>query len=392
MSVTSSAFPERPQADGATRVYAETGSETAKRCERRKGTAVFGTRLNLVAGRAAVNGYGAVAGPRRRRGAGRAEGNGALRGVFPIWQPRYAAHGIATFPVRIVAKDDGKFDKMPATRGYLRTGVRGSAQLALKFPRADALGIVCGQPNKLVVLDVDTTDDRVLADAQSRHGPTPLIVRTASRKFHGYYKHNGERRWIRPYPGQPIDILGGGFVVAPPSRAGNGQYEIIQGTLDDLDRLPVMRGLDNLRGVATSPRAEPSVCAREEEPEPSPLRGMREHDGRNRAQFMTIGPIARDIHRACGSREDLLRAAIEHNAQAEQPMEDGEVEGIVNNVWKMTLESRNAIGLPGLFCLSVEHLELDSDVLKLLAFLRAHQGPHATFWCSNGLADTFGWG
>ena len=31
------------------------------------------------------------------------------------------------------------------------------------------------------------------------------------------------------------------------------------------------------------------------------------------------------------------------------------------------------------------------DVLGLLTFLRANQGPDATFMCANGLAETFGW-
>ncbi len=68
------------------------------------------------------------------------------------------------------------------------------------------------------------------------------------------------------------------------------------------------------------------------------------------------------------------------------------MEKIVGNVWRMTQEGRNAIGEPGLFCLSVEHLEIeDLSAFKLFAFLRAHQGPHAMFWCSNGLAERFGW-
>jgi hypothetical protein len=75
-------------------------------------------------------------------------------------------------------------------------------------------------------------------------------------------------------------------------------------------------------------------------------------------------------------------------------MEDGEVERIVGNVWGMTREGRNSIGQPDLFCLDVEHLKMDSDAFKLLAFLQAHQGPHALFWCTNTLAERneFNWG
>jgi len=42
-------------------------------------------------------------------------------GIFSKWQPRYAEHGIATFPVRIEGKD-----KRPMNQGYQRTGLRGN--------------------------------------------------------------------------------------------------------------------------------------------------------------------------------------------------------------------------------------------------------------------------
>jgi hypothetical protein len=119
----------------------------------------------------------------------------------------------------------------------------------------------------------------------------------------------------------------------------------------------------------------------------TPLRGMREHDGRNNALFLAIGPTARKIHQACGTRDQLLDIARKHNAQSAQPMEDKEVNRIVDSVWGMTLEGRNIIGIPTAFCLTHEHLALEADAFKLLAFLRAHQGPHARFMCANGLAE-----
>ena len=161
-------------------------------------TRVYETRHSLITGYAALNGHGTVAGSRRRGrrgrverlpwppfGAGRAvpKDDGAQRGVFPIWQPRYAARGIATFPVRIIERENGKTDKVPATKGYLRTGIQGSAELARKFAHIDALGFACGRRNRITVLDIDTEDENVLADAQSRHGSTPLIIRTASHEM-----------------------------------------------------------------------------------------------------------------------------------------------------------------------------------------------------------------
>ena len=308
--------------------------------------------------------------------------------VFGTWQPRYAARGIATVPVGFDVLVNGKLDKKPLVQHWMMMGVRASTHLTRKFASAQGIGITLGIRNGIAVVDADTTDENVVADVLAYYGPSPLIARSPSGGHHVYYKHNGrQRRRIRdPYwreRGAPVDVLGNGFITAPASRSPRGDYTFVQGGLDDLQRLPILR--------ASAEKITPS------EPEPVslpelPLRGMHEHDGRNDALFKAIGPIARDIHQACGTREQLLQIAREHNAQCEQPMEDGEVEKVVGSVWGMTREGRNVIGQPGLFCLSAEHLEIeDAHAFKLLAFLRFHQGPHAMFWVTNSLAGRFGW-
>lgn len=134
-----------------------------------------------------------------------------MTGVFQKWQPVYAERGIATFPVREAAK-------RPAVRNYSRIvsprappSPRGLVQ-----PRCWASCVA--SRNRITVLDVDSKDERILADALDHHGKTPVIVRTGSGKHHAWYRHDGERRRIRPWRGLPIDLLGGGFVVAPPSE------------------------------------------------------------------------------------------------------------------------------------------------------------------------------
>jgi hypothetical protein len=292
-----------------------------------------------------------------------------VSGVFSRWQPSYAEHGIATFPVRET--------KVPAISHWQKVGLRSSALLAKK-KNADAFGYVTGRRSNITVLDVDTTDEKIAEDAIQQHGQPGVAVRTASGKRHHLYRYNGEGRRIRPWPDLPIDVLGdNGYVLAPPSKLEKGSYEIIHGHIDDLDRLKPMAANE----IAAA--APPAV---------SPLRGMREHDGRNHALFMAIGPIARTIHQACGTIDELVDAARKLNAQCDQPMEHTEVNRIAASVWGMTLEGRNAIGLAEAFCLTREHLEIeDVSAFKLLAFLRAHQGPHATFMCTNSLALKFGW-
>ena len=133
---------------------------------------------------------------------------------------------------------------MPLVKNPQKFGRDASVAISSRYQDASAFGYYCGRSNGITVLDVDTPDERVLADAITRHGRTPIVVRTASGKFHALYRHNNERRSVRAWDGLPIDLLGTGLAIAAPSVVARGQYEIIQGHLDDLDRLPIMRELE----------------------------------------------------------------------------------------------------------------------------------------------------
>jgi hypothetical protein len=164
------------------------------------------------------------------------------------------------------------------------------------------------------VLDVDTTDETVLSDALARHGASPLIVRTGSGKFHAYYRHNGERRRIRPWQELPIDIIGGGVAVAPPSKVLKGDYKIIHGHIDDLDRLPLAKGLKDVQqylhksnysdtdtGLVQEGRRNATLwehCMR------NAKSFLRSHNGPS-ATFMCTNSLAEK----CGWSEERMRAA-----------------------------------------------------------------------------------
>jgi Bifunctional DNA primase/polymerase, N-terminal len=177
-------------------------------------------------------------------------------GVFAVYQPIYAKRGTATFPLRD--------NKVPTISNYQKIGLPASSQLALKhrFRSANDFGFMTSARTRITVLDVDTIDEHVLADAMIRHGSTPVVARTASGKFHAYYRHNGEHRKIRPFNDLPIDLLGNrGYVVASPSRLEKGAYSFLQGSLDDLDRIPAMRGLDSdMYSRASQIPARPVPC------------------------------------------------------------------------------------------------------------------------------------
>src|SRR4029077_7134701 len=70
--------------------------------------------------------------------------------------------------------------------------------------RERGLGFLTNKRNGITALDIDSHDENVLSDALGRHGKTPIIIRTASEKWHGYYGFNGEMRRIRPWDGLPI--------------------------------------------------------------------------------------------------------------------------------------------------------------------------------------------
>jgi hypothetical protein len=156
--------------------------------------------------------------------------------TFARWQPLYAAHGIATFPVKL--QNGGK---VPAVIGYLKVGLRGSAELAVKFAASTSWGWACGPRNRLLVIDMDSTDEAIVPEGERLFGVSPVLWRTGGGKFAMAFRHNGEGRSIRPIPGVDIDALGGGFAMAPPSAGIKQRYEFLRGTLADFDRLPIAR-------------------------------------------------------------------------------------------------------------------------------------------------------
>jgi len=276
--------------------------------------------------------------------------------VFSEAQPIYAEHGIATFPVTA--------DKRPAVQGYLRTGLKGSQALAAKFGNAPALGFVTDERNGVTVLDIDTPDERTLANALERHGRTPLIGRTGSGKFHAYYRYNGEPRRIRPWPGREIDILGrGGMVIAPPSKVARGSYNFIEGNLDEVHRLPVLRNLELA---------------------PPVKQGARNNE--------LWRHCMRNAHHV-ESFDDLLDVARTFNDNCEPPLEDFEVISAARSAWEKTERGLNRFVQHGAwFPLDEVNRMIDEqDAALLLMFMRAHQEPEATFMCANGLAEKFGW-
>jgi Bifunctional DNA primase/polymerase, N-terminal len=157
-----------------------------------------------------------------------------VTGIFAEWQPRYAKHRVATFLVE---------NKRPCIQHWQKVGLRGSSQLAMKFSDADAFGFQCGKANRITLIDIDSRDEGAVREAIKLFGESPILWRTGSGNHAMPFRYNGEARKIRAVPELPIDVLGGGLAVAPPSMGSTGRYEFLRGGLADLERLPLARSI-----------------------------------------------------------------------------------------------------------------------------------------------------
>jgi hypothetical protein len=283
--------------------------------------------------------------------------------LFGRWQAHYAAHGVATFPVDA--------NKRPMVNRYSKFGLVGSARIASKFANAPAIGFMCGKQNGITSLDCDSKDERVLADALRRHGPTPLVARTGSGHFQAWYRHNGERRRIRPDRTVPIDILGSGFVVAPPSQSAKGGYQFIAGSLDDLDRLPAMQN------VPVEVRDTSRLIAK-----------VKEGERNNRLFTLCL-----DAARSCDDFDTLCDVAQTRNSEFSPPLEDDEVMSTAASAWRYETEGRNYIGGMRAVFTTADVLPLMPDpyVAALVVWAKASFKPDCHFWIADGLAEKFGW-
>ena len=294
-----------------------------------------------------------------------------MTGTFAQFQPRYAAIGISTFPFIATEKR-----KRPLVRGYDRIGLPASGQLVMKGLDGDGLACMAGERNKLTVIDIDAhgaEGERLLANMQCTYGASRFIVSTGSGGFHAYYRHNGESRRIRPDPRKPVDLLGGGVVVLPPSRGVSRHYEIIHGNLEDLAALTPIRHV--IRPPTVPVHHADAVIV----------------EGRRNSELFRI--LMRAAHH-CDDLESLIDVARTRNAECLPPLDDAEVVKIAMSAWGYTERGQNRFGQTGAWFPTDEAntmIASDPDAFLLLAFLRANNGPQRAFMVANGLAERLGW-
>lgn len=284
-------------------------------------------------------------------------------GVFGVWQPRYEEMGIPTFPVD---------NKRPAIRNFLKIGMDGSRSFVDRFGDCTGIGVPLKRAG-ITVVDVDTPDERVLADALSRYGRTPLIVRSGSGNHQAWYRSSGEGRSIRPDKAVPIDILGDGFVVAPPSIGGKGRYQIIHGSLADLESLPP---------IANAPTAPCEVASATHKAVPI--------GERNDTLFRRLMQQAR----YCDDLDALMDVARLEAEALYPPLPDTEIIKTARSAFGYQQRGENWCGVGQRVVMTHDVIDglmmADNDAFIMLTLLRRHHWGR-DFVIANALADKLGW-
>lgn len=291
-----------------------------------------------------------------------------MPGLFHSWQSEYEAAGIAVFPADATKK-------VPKVRNYLKAGIPAARDWARKYPDQEALGFAPGRHSGIVVLDLDEPGDQIVGEAFDQFGPSPVLVQTASGKHHAWYKWNGERRKIgKVMPGRKADILGGGFVLAPPSRSALGQYRFIQGSLADVGSLPTLRSI--------LPSFDPADLGVTAGKEPVPV-GQRNSD-----LFRALMQAAK----LTPTLDGLLATAAAINCSYAEPLPDDEVICTAHSAWSKTQAGENWFGSRGMIAVARddlhELLQLGPDCLALAMHLRRnHGGLRQTFYVADSMAS-----
>jgi hypothetical protein len=310
-------------------------------------------------------------------------------GVYGEWQPIYAEAGLVSFPVDTE-------DKKPAIGNWQIAGPKASATWASRPGLANrlGLGLGCGKRNRLTVLDIDEPDENLLADAFSRFGASPVVIRTASGKFHAWYRHNGESRKIKGViEGRAVDLLGaGGYAIAPPSQTAKGAYEFIQGGLADIGNLPVLQNLDHLQVG--------SKAAKNFGQDDNSGKFVAPVGTRNDYLFKLCLREARSV-----ADGDALRAfALNVNQSGDwEPLPVDEVLRTATSAWEKQASGQNWVGSGARLVQPVTefdrvffHVEgkpnpVASDAYYLLSILRRLHFDKDSFVCANAMHSVCGW-
>lgn len=248
-----------------------------------------------------------------------------MSGVLFDEAKRLADRGWPVFPVAPMAKLPA-ISKEDGGRGHLdATTDETVIQAWWRLAPDRNVGVATGVAN-LVVLDVDPRNGgdesfRDLCDEYGVEWLNTVTVRTAGGGTHFYFLGDGRDLRSRTGLRHGIDIKAAtGYVVAPPSRTGSGEYRWEAGRdPDSIDCLPVPHWLVSEIGTSSS-RAK-GAATRE-------LPASIPSGERNDTLASTAGSM-----RARGlSASEMIPSLLEVNQRCSEPLPDSEVRAIAESV------------------------------------------------------------
>ncbi|MFC3175010.1 bifunctional DNA primase/polymerase [Novosphingobium bradum] len=302
-----------------------------------------------------------------------------MQNSFAHWQPLYAEAGIALLPA---------IEKRPVVKNAGNFTPKASSKLIARHGNSERMGFWCGRGSSITVIDIDSTEPELLEMVLSRFGVSPIIARSPSGGHHVWYRHRGEKRQTR-FEGLPLDVLGNGFVVAPPSRTERGVYTFLEGDLSAVNDLPVIAEKawrNSSAGDTLRPRRAGAALL---VPPAASLERVAEGN-RNVALLsfcLSEAPTCRDLS------ELGARAAAYNRSTLLPPLSDAEVSKTVASAWRYQSEGRNWVG-KGQFA-PIPHSAIDGllhdspdALLLLIRLVREHYGLRNTFFVANAMAAT----
>ena len=154
--------------------------------------------------------------------------------------------------------------------------------------------------------------------------------------------------------------------MAPPSRVAKGQYQFLQGSLDDLDRLPIM--------LVPPPDQVVDI---------DKLVGEVKQGERNKRLLNLCLHEARH----CDDLDTLCDVARTRNSEFSPPLEDDEVMKVAASAWRYEVDGRNYSGGRCAVFSTADVLPLMPDpyVAALMVWAKTRFKPDSEFWIADGL-------
>lgn len=284
----------------------------------------------------------------------------------------YRRHGIQIYPTR----PDVPTKSMVRQPGRFR-----ARTVDERFKDANA-AFIAGANNNITVIDIDAPGSYYVDMATEMFGDTPYVIKTPSGGTHLAFLHSGEIRSIRPFGNDvPIDLLGGGTVVAPPSRRiasekkCAGEYRTVGDLEAALANLPPIR--EGALPVALhKPVTSPTISV----------------GNRNNTLFTKGRAIAAKLSKSHADEGRLIENLLLENARLDEPLLVAEVQKICNNIWRYKIADRllpHGSRTGHLNLQEINVLSAYPSASILLAYLRAHHTTDHIFAVStHGIAES----